>query len=187
MEIYLIRHTKPKIEDGICYGQSDIDLSFSFENEFQNLMQKIPSSFDIVFASPLKRCSELAGKLHAEKLIYDNSLMELNFGEWELKKWDDINKEEINKWMNNYVDVAPSNGENYRQLYERVKQFWQKNIIKLQKEKIAIVTHAGVIRAALAVILELELQKTFMFSIDHGKTVKVDFTNNYYSIRYINY
>ncbi|KAB2845971.1 MAG: alpha-ribazole phosphatase [Melioribacteraceae bacterium] len=187
MEIYLIRHTKPEIENGICYGQSDIDLSPSFENEFQNLMQKIPSSFNIIFSSPLKRCSVLAGKLHAEKLIYDNLLMELNFGKWEMTKWNDIDNSELNNWMNNYVDTSPPDGENYKQLFERVKQFWDTNFVKLKEEKIAVVAHAGAIRAVLAIILELELQKTFMFSIDYGKTIKVDFTNNYYSIKYINY
>jgi len=186
MEIYLIRHTKPKIEDGICYGQSDIDLSPSFENDFQNLMQKIPSSFDIIFSSPLKRCRALAEKLNAKKIIYDNLLIELNFGEWEMKKWDEINKDDLNKWMSNYVNVSPPGGENYKQLNERVKQFWQKNISELNKDKIAIVTHAGVIRAVLAIMLELELQKTFMFSIDYCSATKINLSQTIPSLNFVN-
>ena len=30
MEIFLIRHTTPKIEKGICYGQTDLDITTTF-------------------------------------------------------------------------------------------------------------------------------------------------------------
>ena len=31
MEIYLIRHTKPAIKAGICYGQMDVELHIPME------------------------------------------------------------------------------------------------------------------------------------------------------------
>ena len=40
MEIYLIRHTKPKVGKGICYGQTDLEIDeTSFEQEL-NLDRK---------------------------------------------------------------------------------------------------------------------------------------------------
>ena len=36
MLIHLIRHTTPDIETGICYGQTDLDVSDSFEKEKKN-------------------------------------------------------------------------------------------------------------------------------------------------------
>lgn len=33
MKIYLIRHTTPHIEKGICYGQTDLDVAETFNNE----------------------------------------------------------------------------------------------------------------------------------------------------------
>ena len=33
MKIYLIRHTQPDVEKGICYGSSDLDVAATFEAE----------------------------------------------------------------------------------------------------------------------------------------------------------
>jgi len=33
MEIYLIRHTTPDVAKGICYGQTDLDVANTFEEE----------------------------------------------------------------------------------------------------------------------------------------------------------
>ena len=61
MEIYLVRHTTPRVEKGICYGQSDLDISDSFELESKEILEKI--NFDSetkVYSSPSKRCTKLA-------------------------------------------------------------------------------------------------------------------------------
>ena len=94
MNITLIRHTEVSIEKGICYGQSDIELANSFEKEKIVIQNKLkPDVFDITYSSPLKRCKKLAKALFADKeIVYDNRLMELNFGDWEGKHWDDISK-----------------------------------------------------------------------------------------------
>ena len=35
MEIYLIRHTSPLVEKGVCYGQADLALNLDlFETEY---------------------------------------------------------------------------------------------------------------------------------------------------------
>ena len=44
MEIYLIRHTTPLIEKGICYGQTDLDITESFEEEVSMIHPHLPSS-----------------------------------------------------------------------------------------------------------------------------------------------
>lgn len=85
MEIYLIRHTTPDIEKGICYGQSDIPLKDTFPSEVKNILKSIPKHFDKVYSSPLQRCTQLANYIDQNNTI-DNRLMELNFGSWELKK-----------------------------------------------------------------------------------------------------
>ena len=52
MQLYLIRHTSVAIEQGICYGQSDIKLSESFEEDSKNILGQLKNvNFDarIVF------------------------------------------------------------------------------------------------------------------------------------------
>ena len=157
MEIYLIRHTTPDIEKGICYGQSDIDLKDNFEQEIKDTLHQIPSQFDLVYSSPLKRCLKLAKRIQKDILI-DDRLIELNFGDWELKKWDDIPNHEIEPWYEDWVNTPPKNGESYFQMHERTQRFI-KELPK--KERIAIVTHSGTIRRIIAHFKNIDLKDSF--------------------------
>ena len=41
MLIHLIRHTKPEIAAGICYGQTDLELASSFTQEADTVLSKL--------------------------------------------------------------------------------------------------------------------------------------------------
>ncbi|MBI1835846.1 MAG: alpha-ribazole phosphatase [Flavobacteriia bacterium] len=175
MEIYLIRHTKPEIEKGICYGQTDIPLASSFEDEIEEILKKysFPGDEFIVYSSPLLRCKLAAEKLFNSTIHYDKRLMELNFGDWELQKWDDINKTDLNRWMGDFVNVSCPNGESYVNLYDRVLQFIQSLKNSDSTKKIAVVTHAGVIRAFLAVHNNTNLKDSFIYNVEYGEVMIV--------------
>ena len=52
MEVYLIRHTTPKIGKGVCYGQTDLEVeSTFFEKELHAIQQNLPDTFDQVYTS----------------------------------------------------------------------------------------------------------------------------------------
>ena len=57
MEIVLIRHTSVDVPPGVCYGQTDVPLKPSFEQEAavskENLKVYLP--FDPVYTRPLTR------------------------------------------------------------------------------------------------------------------------------------
>ena len=159
MEIYLIRHTTPKIEKGICYGQTDLEVAATFEEEAKVTLSNLPKQFDAVYTSPLKRCKQLAQKIDTH-CISDNRLMELDFGDWELKKWDDIPLKEIQPWFDNYVDNPALNGESFMDLFNRTHNFLDE--IKVQNlKRVVIVAHAGVIRAILSKYLQIPLIEVF--------------------------
>src|ERR1700752_143379 len=99
MEVYLIRHTTPQIEKGICYGQSDIPLADTFNTESKELLDYLSISFDAVFSSPLGRCTQLARLINCEQeIIYDDRLKDMNFGNWEMTKWNEINQHILDEW-----------------------------------------------------------------------------------------
>lgn len=173
MEIYLIRHTTPKIEKGICYGQTDLDLRETFLDELDIVKSKLidlDSSF-IVYSSPLKRCRLLADKLSIEPTLVDDRLMELNFGDWEMKEWDTISKTRLDIWMNDFVNEPCPNGESYMQLHKRVSGFLEE--VKAKKApKVVIVTHAGVIRSIHSYINSIQLKKSFDLKVQYGEVLK---------------
>lgn len=178
MIVYFIRHTTPDIEKGICYGQADIEVSNDFEDESDFLIKKLAYvDTDVVISSPLKRCTQLARKINP-KFSTNETIKELNFGDWELVAWNDIPESETMPWMNDFVNVSVPNGESYLDLYKRIIDFYE----QLNTNNTLVVTHAGVIRSILAYITKTDLKDSFDFKIPYGTIVKIDTETNEYNI-----
>lgn len=173
MEIYLIRHTTPDIKKGTCYGQADLDTVHSFLDEAACIEKHLPLEIDIVFSSPLKRCRQLAEHLFpAHNIHFDDRIKEINCGEWELQLWDDLDQDLIREWRNDFVNVCIPGGESYQQLYNRAVQFFEQ--LPSDKQRIAIVSHGGVMRSLLTYIEKVDLKDSFqVFSLRYGCVVKV--------------
>lgn len=186
MDIYLIRHTKTATEKGLCYGQSDVALSPDFEDDAQQLLEKLPdlSAECQVFSSPLSRCLQLAEKL-SKTVTADKRLLELDFGNWENCLFDDLDSDALRHWTEHFVDMSPPNGESFADLYRRAASFWQE-VLLLDLEQVVIVTHAGVIRAILAHVLNLPPANAFQFRIDSGSVHKLQQSEHYTYINYLN-
>jgi len=189
MEVFLIRHTAVAVERSVCYGQSDVPLADTFPSELEGIRRQLHLQEDcVVYASPLSRSLKLAQAISpSAQVMVDVRLMELNFGDWELKKWDEIDKEELNRWMDDFVNVSCSGGESYAELYQRCAGFFHDCIRKPHPQAV-IVTHGGVIRSILSLILQIPLINSFSLQIDYGKISKVNVKGNeHYTIEYINH
>jgi alpha-ribazole phosphatase len=172
--IYLIRHTKPLVDRGICYGQSDLDVVDTFESEAAIIKNVLPPTIRSVYSSPLQRCSKLANELFPSHTIQlDANLMELNCGTWEMQHWDDIPKHEVDPWMQDFVEVVIPQGESYIILYNRIVTAFEK-IINTTEMPIAIVAHGGVLRSILSYITHTPLVDSFdLFKIHYGAVFQV--------------
>ncbi|HQS25325.1 MAG TPA: alpha-ribazole phosphatase [Sediminibacterium sp.] len=178
MEIYLIRHTTPKVEKGICYGQADLDITETFLEEVEAIKPHLPSNEIKVYSSPLQRCKKLADALFdGFEIDVHDDLMELNCGQWELLPWNDIPKEEIQPWMDDFVNVPVPKGESYVDLHNRVvKRF---NDIVSKQESAVIVAHGGVLRSILSHITSTPLKESFdAFTLHYGCVVKIQVTED---------
>jgi len=172
MEIYLVRHTTPNIQKGICYGQSDLGITHTFESETTEIHKQIPiQEISEIYCSPLQRCKTLA-KTFDIPIIYDSRLKELDFGDWELKAWNDIHTSEITPWMEDFVNVQVPNGESYVNLQERVLAFYN-SLNHASKKRILIIAHAGPMRALLSHIRNIALKDSFSIKINYGEVIKI--------------
>jgi len=172
MEVYLVRHTETVCEKGICYGQSDVLILEPYLELFKSIKSQIPTDA-VVYSSPLFRCTELANYISNE-IITDSRLMEMNFGDWEMKSWDVIPPDDFTPWMNDFVNVSVPNGESFVDLYNRVNDFLENEIQKNISKPIVIVAHAGVIRSVLCKISNLPLKDAFNNKVDFGAVIKID-------------
>lgn len=177
MEIFLIRHTTPLVEKGTCYGQTDLDVTDSFHAEADIIKTYLPDNIVAVYSSPLQRCKKLAQHLFPHNPInLHNDLMELNCGSWEMQKWDDIPRNEMDPWMSDFVTVSTPNGESYIDLHERVVACFQQ--ISQNSGPSAIVAHGGVIRSILSHITQTALVDSFSaFKLHYGCVVKINYHN----------
>ncbi|MFZ6861552.1 histidine phosphatase family protein [Undibacterium sp. Ji67W] len=144
MLLYLIRHTKPDIAPGICYGQTDVPVKESDITELVSTLQRPWSDGIAVYTSPLSRCLKLAQQLDAQSMV-DARLMELDFGTWEMQTWEQIPREQIDAWAADATHYAPGGQENLVQMSNRVIAF----VTDLQEhavEQAVVVCHSGIIK-----------------------------------------
>ncbi len=178
MEIHLIRHTTPGIEKNICYGQSDVLLKDTFPEEVKVVLEKLPCSADVIYSSPLIRCIKLADEIAQTfnlPVLEDDRLREMNFGAWEMQRWNDIDQEALMKWMNGYQYEQCPQGESYLDLVSRLKEFY--NEIKLkQYRSVIVVTHAGVIKSSHVILRGLSLEDAISLKVEFGSILTMNIT-----------
>jgi alpha-ribazole phosphatase len=171
MEIYLIRHTTPSLSPGLIYGRLDVALTDTFPQESEAVKTSLPERFDITYSSPSTRCTLLAQKIDSGFLT-DSRLMELDFGDWEGETWDTVNASDLQIWMDDFVHVVVPGGESMQQMSVRVLSFWTE-LRASSHQKVAIVTHGGVIRLILANLRNISLDKAFDIKVAYGEVVVV--------------
>ena len=189
MDIYLIRHTKPLIEPGICYGISELELAPTFNEELKVLKAKTRGVNNLkIISSPLKRCTILANEFAPQAFLPDNRLLEMNFGEWENLPWLDIMdkyQDYYKKWEVEYVNLPPPGGETFSQLYKRCSGLMDE-LINTADGNYALITHGGVIRALIAHILDLPLESAFSLGVDYNSVTKISINGRMKTVQYIN-
>ena len=170
MEIHLIRHTAVKNMDSICYGQSDVALNDDFLLSFETI--KTDDHYDEVISSPLSRCTKLADFL-AFDYQTEPRLKELNFGKWELQEWEEIDRNTLQSWSEDYINGATPEGESLQAMEQRVVSFLEEIFEKHPNGKVLLVTHAGVIRIIISHINKTPLTEMFSIKVGFGELLKV--------------
>lgn len=188
MNIYLIRHSAVYNPNKLCYGQSEIPLEENFTSDFDWIKDHLKLSENtLYFSSPYRRCSKLAAFLSDDAYQTDERIAELNFGTWEIKAWSDIPANEMNPWMEDFVNYRIPKGENFIDLQDRVVSFYE-DLTSQNAEDVVIITHAGVIRSLISFILGFPLENAFNLQVDYSSITKLsyDLKNQSNKLAYMN-
>jgi len=176
--LYLLRHTQPDVTQETCYGHSDVGLHGNFYTDhLPSVLKKLDGiQPTIIYTSPLTRCKSLAHevgkKLNNSNIITNELLIEMNFGQWELMKWKEIYEHPSSKrWFDNYLNEACPDGESFRDMERRAKAFIA--MIKDTKGDIIAVTHAGFIRAMMAVTGISPRETVFDVTVSYGDLIEI--------------
>jgi len=178
MEVIFIRHTSVDVPLGVCYGQSDVALRDSFEQEAavtsENLRNYRPEGrdFDHVYTSPLSRCVRLATYCGYPEAERDNRIMEINFGDWEMKKFDEITDPRLKEWYADYMNVRATNGESFAMQYQRVANFLD-GLKEKDYNKVAVFAHGGVLICAQLYAGILKPEEAFSALTPYGGIIRL--------------
>lgn len=162
MRLTLVRHPKPEVAPGVCYGLTD--LAVAPEQLAQTLaeLSALLVADATIYSSPLRRCRDLAVALAARRgaaaPLIDPRLAEMNFGTWEMQSWDAIPRDQINAWVADLSGYRPGGGETVLEMAARVTAFYAD--VQRQQRDAIVICHAGTMRLLAACHAGLPLRET---------------------------
>lgn len=156
--LWLLRHARPLVEPGLCYGRLDMAADPQATAEAaQALAPSLPQAVYLRH-SPLRRCTQLATALQALRpglpLHSDARLQEMDFGKWEGQPWNGLGRQAIDDWAQNLALTAPGGGESLQQMLQRVQPALREALSAADQGLTPLwITHAGVARCVQWLLL----------------------------------
>ena len=178
MQLHLIRHPRPAVEPGTCYGQTDLGLAECPAEVAARLRPLLPESFAL-HASPLARARLLAEALGTPHL--DDRLKEICFGEWEGRSFADIGSA-IDDWVEDPLGFRAPGGESPREMAARVLQ-WLDEIRQesgnrvfpgTAPEHLVVIAHGGPLRVIAGHLLGLPPERWLGLDFGCGQVTRID-------------
>lgn len=157
-KIHLIRHAMTsESQEGKYIGHTDVPLSEAGVAQLESMKEEyIYPVADVVFSSPLSRCTDTARILYPEaQIVTIDELIEYNFGEFEGRTAEELHEKEelFDDWLRGERDVEPPFGESNADFAKRVCTAFAaiaEGVMKAGTEDTVIVTHGGVIMTIMA-------------------------------------
>ena len=149
-----MRHPAPRIEPGICYGRLDMPIHPNVEADADRLARDpVLNGSSVVWTSPARRCHDLAGRVACAlsiPLAVDSRLLELDFGAWEGKPWDEVPRAELDRWAADPLSFRAPGGESGAELIARLADF----CVDLRRlaQSCAVVSHGGPLKVLSALL-----------------------------------
>jgi alpha-ribazole phosphatase len=154
MKVVLIRHPAPLIEPGICYGRLDIPLHPAAVEDIAALVAHPDlRGISTVRCSPANRCRVVAERIAraAETFpIIDEKLRELDFGDWEGRPWNTLDRVSLDRWAAAPLLFVPPNGESGAAIVSRVRAF-HADLMRDHRDCV-VVSHGGPLKILAALL-----------------------------------
>ncbi|TDG09128.1 alpha-ribazole phosphatase [Paraburkholderia guartelaensis] len=184
MDLVLIRHPAVAVDAGVCYGASDVPLAGDATQQAESLVGRIAAlgirEPQRIETSPLTRCASVAaalGLLRGHTPQAEARLAEMDFGAWEMQRWDAIEREQIDAWAANFEHAREHGGESVAQFDARVSG-WFDTLDAREKSTVWAVTHAGVIRTVTARSLGMPLARCVRWPLEMGAIVHLRYDSS---------
>ncbi len=177
MPLYLhfIRHGKTTAPAGALVGTTEASLSEEGRRQCTMLGSRLPKNLPCV-CSPLLRTRQTQEELKEQgvidRVVFDDRLREIDFGHWEMKTFAELAEEgaDISAWQEYYHFCFPG-GESIADFVGRLQAIvreWGSHATRDSAGQLLVVTHGGVIRTMLCLLLGIDHKNYLVFDIDYG-------------------
>lgn len=193
--LLLVRHAEVEAHYQNVFGGSvDMDLSPRGHEQaaaVADFLQTKP--FDALYASPMTRVQQTLAPLLRNGTpppAFRPGLREVDFGDWTGHGWEAVREKfgvSAFTWLEQLERGTIPNAENAASFRARIAQVLNE-ILAAQPGRItAVFCHGGVIRALLALLLDLPLARMSMFEIDYASVSELELKSNRVEVQLLNF
>jgi len=182
-----VRHAPVTVNNGRCYGQTDLPCDTNDEQAFAALAELLPKEA-VWITSNLQRTYLTAAAIvraglpgpdpiPGPGLLMEPELAEQNFGVWQGIKYTDLPHKQAAAYHRFWLapaHVAPPGGESFVELTVRVTGAIRRLTVEFAGRDIIAVTHGGTIRAALIEAMGLAPETALAVNVDNLSLTRLD-------------
>ncbi|HLX14299.1 MAG TPA: histidine phosphatase family protein [Bradyrhizobium sp.] len=182
LRLWLIRHAPVAGPRGIIPG-IDAPADVGDAAALLRLRGQLPDKH-LAISSPARRAQETAAALGL-RVSSEPAFNEQDFGDWIGRTHEEIRRDSeavYDAFWRAAASNGPPGGESFVEQIARVRR----GIAALPADDVVIVAHAGTIRAALAVALELPPERALRFAIDPLSLTRLDRLDNGWRVVAVN-
>ncbi|MGB1109999.1 MAG: histidine phosphatase family protein [Gammaproteobacteria bacterium] len=182
MFVDYIRHGMP-VGGGRYRGQIDDPLSDLGWAQMRATAAE-EQDWTRLVSSPLCRCLAFANELSEQRglpLEVDERLREVGFGDWEGmsgaeidERWPDARR----AFYKNPIEGRPAGAEALADFSARCADAWEDITSRYVDDHVLVVAHAGVIRATLAYVLGMPLERLYRLQVANASLTRIRLTES---------
>ena len=180
LKIDLLRHGESELSHTLRGSLDDALTAKGWQQMLSSIdqSQTLPQQWDVVFSSPLQRCSMFAEHCVKERdipLILDKNLQEMHFGDWEGQSIQQLYEqfpETLADFWQKPTQTTLPNAETMHQFHLRVSTAMSNIQQQMQLngwQSALMVTHGGVIKLLKCMVLQQPLDDVLKMSAELGQ------------------
>lgn len=182
-KLYLIRHGETDSNKGHRFqGSLDMELNGKGMEQARALAQYLQGfELDAIYCSSMLRASMTAAEVAMSKnMAYMpmDLLREVSFGDWEGMEFSEITKrwpKEMDDFLTHPGEWIPPHGETFAQVEQRCQKAFEQIFAEQGHERnIAVISHGGIIRVQLCMLLGMPLNNLWRISVHNASITTIN-------------
>lgn len=192
--LFLLRHAEVEEKyHRIFGGRIDMNLSALGHEQAGKLAGYLAgTTFDAIYASPMKRAQQTLAPLAARRAAAPQTLeglREVDFGDWTGLSWEGVHAKfgiSAFDWLKQMDQHGFPQGDSAASFRARVEPCLQQILRECPGKTVAVVCHGGVVRMLLSLLLDVPVPFTAKFEVDYASVSRVDYRAVQTELQFLN-